>query len=54
MRVVIVEDSILLQEGIVRLLAGYGDRAHIDALRSEDRFRVAISMPAEAATRSAS
>ena len=24
MRVVIVEDSILLQEGIVRLLAGYG------------------------------
>jgi two-component system sensor histidine kinase AlgZ len=31
-----------------RLLAGYGDRALVDAQRSEDRFRVAISMPAEA------
>jgi hypothetical protein len=31
-----------------RLLAGYGDNARVDAQRSEDRFRVAISMPAEA------
>jgi hypothetical protein len=31
-----------------RLRAGYGERATIDARRSEDRFRVAISMPAEA------
>jgi two-component system sensor histidine kinase AlgZ len=32
-----------------RLLAGYGDRARVDAQSSEGRFRVAISMPAEAA-----
>jgi two-component system, LytTR family, sensor histidine kinase AlgZ len=32
-----------------RLLAGYGDRARVDALGSEGRFLVAISMPAEAA-----
>jgi hypothetical protein len=30
-----------------RLLASYGDRARVDAERGEDRFRVAISMPAE-------
>ena len=30
-----------------RLLTGYGDRASVDARRGEDRFRVAISMPAE-------
>ena len=30
------------------LLAGYGDRARVDAQRGEDHFRVAISMPAEA------
>ncbi len=32
-----------------RLLAGYGDQARVDAQRSEDNFRVAISMPAETA-----
>lgn len=31
-----------------RLLAGYGDRARVDAQRGEDLFRVTISMPAEA------
>jgi two-component system sensor histidine kinase AlgZ len=31
-----------------RLLAGYGDRARVDAERGEGLFRVAISMPAEA------
>ncbi|HEV7499815.1 MAG TPA: histidine kinase, partial [Vicinamibacteria bacterium] len=31
-----------------RLLAGYGDRSRLDAERAADRFRVAISMPAEA------
>ena len=30
-----------------RLLAGYGDRARIEAERDDDSFRVAISMPAE-------
>lgn len=30
-----------------RLLAGYGDRALVDAQRFEDRFRVAVSMPVE-------
>jgi two-component system, LytTR family, sensor histidine kinase AlgZ len=30
-----------------RLLAGYGDRARVEAERGPDRFRVAISMPAE-------
>jgi hypothetical protein len=30
-----------------RLLAGYGDRAMVEALRGDDQFRVAISMPAE-------
>ncbi|MGZ8792780.1 MAG: sensor histidine kinase, partial [Thermoanaerobaculia bacterium] len=31
-----------------RLLAGYGDRARVEARRGADHFRVAISMPAEA------
>ena len=31
-----------------RLLAGYGERARVDAERGADHFRVAISMPAEA------
>jgi two-component system, LytTR family, sensor histidine kinase AlgZ len=31
-----------------RLLAGYGDRARVEAERGAERFRVAISMPAEA------
>jgi hypothetical protein len=31
-----------------RLLAGYGERARVDAERGPDHFRVAISMPAEA------
>jgi LytS/YehU family sensor histidine kinase len=31
-----------------RLLAGYGDRARVEAERGEESFRVAISMPAEA------
>jgi hypothetical protein len=30
-----------------RLLAGYGDRARVEAERGADRFQVAISMPAE-------
>jgi two-component system sensor histidine kinase AlgZ len=30
-----------------RLLAGYGERAAVDAQRSPDRFRVALLMPAE-------
>jgi two-component system sensor histidine kinase AlgZ len=30
-----------------RLLAGYGDQARIEAQRGEDRFQVAISMPAQ-------
>ena len=30
-----------------RLLAGYGERARLEAERGPDRFRVAISMPAE-------
>jgi len=30
-----------------RLLAGYGDRAQIDAERGPERFRVAIAMPAD-------
>jgi two-component system sensor histidine kinase AlgZ len=30
-----------------RLLAAYGDRALVEAVRGADRFRVAISMPAE-------
>jgi len=31
-----------------RLLAGYGDRARVEAERGEESFRVAIAMPAEA------
>jgi LytS/YehU family sensor histidine kinase len=31
-----------------RLLAGYGDRARVEAERGAESFRVAISMPAEA------
>jgi two-component system, LytTR family, sensor histidine kinase AlgZ len=31
-----------------RLLAGYGERAAVDAQRADDHFRVAVSMPAEA------
>jgi LytS/YehU family sensor histidine kinase len=30
-----------------RLLAGYGDRARVEAERGADHFRVAISLPAE-------
>ena len=37
MRVVIVEDSVLLQEGIVRLLAGYGHETVAEARRCRGR-----------------